>query len=151
MANPTPAAVTWLRSQVTDWAPDDASLAAALNAELSANPAVCPQVPRPMDALSLIAHLSPESCAKLEGAQLITEVNRAIAAAERETVQRWVIYSGSRGHITPDEYAALLAELAEQVPDPEWSAEVPAPVVALGRTVDADDLAAARDAEASDG
>lgn len=151
MANPTPAAVTWLCAQVTDWALDDAALAMALNATLVENPVFCPQIPRPMDALSLIAHLSPESCAKLEGAQLITEVNRAISASERETVQRWVTYSVSRGHITTDEYGALMGELAELIPDPEWSAEIPVSVAALGRPVDADDLAAARAAEDSDG
>jgi len=151
MANPSPAAVAWLRAQVADWAPDDAALATALNAALAPNPGARPELERPMDALSLIAKLSQESLTHVEGANLLVEINRAIAARERVTVQRWVTYCYARGHITEAEHTAIQTELAEQLPDPEWSAEVPAPVAALGRTVDADDLAAARAAEDPDG
>jgi len=151
MANPTPAAVAWLRAQVTDWALDDAALATALNAALAPSPGTCPELARPMDALSLIAKLSQESLTHVEGANLLVEINRAIAARERVTVQRWVTYCYARGHITEAEHTALQTELAELIADPDWAAEVPAPVAVLGRLVDADDLAAARDAENSDG
>lgn len=133
-----------LRDHIPDWRPSDAELAARLNAERVPNPEPQATILVPLDALALSALVSNESLTKLETAGLIIPINAAIGAQERETLGRWVQYAAYRQHLTAEEAGALLAKIAETVPDPSWQKELSWAVLTFGREVTAEDVGAVR-------
>lgn len=142
--NPSPAAIQWICEQSPDWQQSDAALADALNGVLVPNPAPAPLVPVHTTAVTLLPLLSQESLGKLEAANLLTTINAAIGFGRMWEVGNWVQYGVFRGHISPEEAEALAQALALTHPDPSHPAQVPQTLLAIGRLLDADDLAAAR-------
>ena len=162
MANPTPAAVDWIRSHVTDWTPTDQELADGLNGDMVPNPTPQPTVPTPFLARDCMSLLSSASVADILGIPsfdssirpLLNIINKS--QEDISNLNDWAGALFKGGKLTQTEYDALAAPApgttaGAQVglfnrtgPDPDWPATLPRPVVELGRTLDADDIQAAR-------
>jgi hypothetical protein len=146
--NPSAAAIAWIRAQSPNWAgQSDAQIAASLNATMVANPvAQAPQVPNAISESALMGTLSQAS-----QTALLNWVNLALVKADVEDQNRvglllWAAKLQLAGVITADDATALTTYLNGTVPDPTWTANVPAPLVGMGRLVDANDVEAARNA-----
>jgi len=97
------------------------------------NPDPPPLVLAPLDALAIMSCVAPERLREIPSS-LVTEINRAIAAGERETMARWGAFCLACSRITSDELGAIMELLAATVDDPDHPAELdagPAPLQEL--------------------
>jgi hypothetical protein len=158
--NPTPAAITTIRTKVSalsgGWAgnADNALLATALNTEQVDNPVAQPTVPRVMYESELAAILSDPtkdsdptngSLAKLLNWTNFGLVKADIVANNLVGIALWATELELLGILTSAQKAAVQA-YTEPIPDPNWTAQVSWAQANLGRPVDAADIAAARPA-----
>lgn len=149
MASPSAAAVAWIKAQKPDFTQTDAAIAAALNAETAANPLPHPTVPSILDEAPIMALLTDpanNSIGKLMSWVNLPLLFADIAAQARARVVVWVKTLPLSGLITASESTAILSYLNTPVPDPSYQATVSAPVAAIGRPLDAEDIEAARTA-----
>lgn len=150
MANPSPAAITLIRSQVADWTADDATIAATLNAPTITNPAERPTIAKPFAARDLMGVLDGPAKGKLLALPGFGRLLDDIQAGEIETLENWV--SGllcespilPEPAITPEQAGALMAILHAEEDDPNWPEQISWAESVLGRLVDASDIAEAR-------
>lgn len=147
MANPTPAAIAAIQARVSDWSPTDAEIAAALNAATEINATPQELVPKALTVEALMGVLSPEAVAHFYQHPSWGLMRDDVRAQNRVGVATWTAAAFAAGRIAQADHDAVAAELAAQVDDPDWSAMVSWAVLALGRPVDARDVAAARPQE----
>lgn len=151
MANPTPAAVTAIRSWVSDWVPTDAEIRDAQNAVLVANPVTeAPQVPQSMNMGRMMTLLDAAARVAVSRVSGFDRAAAAVAAGDTVGVLHWLqlledwLSTGQVAGITVEQINLLRADVQAQVADPTWLAQLPRPLVELGRLLDTDDIAAAR-------
>jgi hypothetical protein len=143
--NPSPAAVAWIKAQSPNWAQTDSQIAASLNAATVANPVqAAPQIPNAISESALMGTLSQAS-----QTALLNWVNLGLVKADVESQNRvglllWATKLVLAGVITSADATALTTYLNGTTADPSWTATIPAPIAALGRLVDADDISVAR-------
>jgi len=148
VASPSPAAIAWIRARSPDWTQSDAALADSLNATTVANPVtVAPQVPRPFAASDLTGLLDAAATAKVYGRPAIVAFRDDIDRQSRVACGNWIALAEAAGDVTASQYTAMIAVLQATHADPSWSAQVPAPLDALGRLLDPQDIAASRPGE----
>jgi hypothetical protein len=144
--HPSPAAIAWIQAQSPDFTKTDAAIAASLNAATVANPiTVAPQIPKPFTFNDVFGLLSDASVAAIRDTPNTTDLIDKVNAGDRMGVLRWAsALFKAPSKITVTEAGAVQSLLTSTVADPAWSAQIPAPLVALGRLVDSDDIAASR-------
>jgi hypothetical protein len=153
--NPSPAAVAWVQAQNPSWSTQtDAQIAVTLNAATADNPLEQGQVAVVIDESALLAKLidpSNGSLAKLLNWPNFDLLKADIDAGNVVGIEKWcaVLSATDPGtatspFITQGEAAAIVAYVTSTVADPDWASTVPAPVAALGRSLDAADVAVAR-------
>lgn len=150
MANPTPAVVAWIREQVSDWGDEDAAIAAALNNVLIENTEPAPEVLPVLSAMVLFQRVSAQSRAKLGNYVNLPAVRHEILTGQRDPLCNWIQVLAASGIVTPEEAADNIAFLTTPTPDPDHPETIPQTVAALGREVDAQDVAVARYARAQE-
>lgn len=153
---PSPQAVALIRSKVTDWAPDDAAIAASLNAPDRPNPVPQPTVPKPFSSSGLMSLVvlpagDPNAgqpdvtrLAKIYGRPAIVAFRDDCARQDRNAVAGWLQLAFLAGDVSQAQYAAMTAVLQATGPDPSWPARIGWAVATIGRPVDEDDVAASR-------
>jgi hypothetical protein len=144
MASPSPEAIQSIRARVTDWTPDNAAIAAALNAPVAPNPVPRGTVAVPIAVSGVLGALSPASRARLVNVGFLSHVRDDINAQNRESVALWAEVLLDGGFLTADEDQAILGLIGATQPDPAWPAQISWAVATLGRPVDAADIHAAR-------
>jgi hypothetical protein len=144
VANPSPQAVAKIRARVSDWSPDDAAIAESLNRPSLPNR---PQVPVPLVEDTLADYLTDAangSLVKLLNWPNYGRLADDIRSGDHAKVARWAPRLVVAGIITPGEAQALVGYINSTVPDPSWPAQISWAMAAIGRPVDASDVAAAR-------
>jgi hypothetical protein len=108
-----------------DYASADAAGKARLlvRKPLVPNPATAPQVPRPMDAGVLLGLVPPEQVRTISETG-ITAVSTHIDQGSYPGVARWVKIALAKGQIGQATHDAIMAKLAETIPDPNHPAQV---------------------------
>lgn len=144
MASPSPDAVAKIRSEVTDWTPSDAAIAAGLNRPSIANPTPQPVVPTPFTTSQVFGAVAPSSLAKLNSIAFLPDIRDKIAANDRPACGLYAGLLMAGGVITQPDYGAIMALFNATGPDPSWPAQISWAVANLGRPVDAYDIAASR-------
>lgn len=143
--NPSPQAVAAIRSAVADWTPDDAAIAASLNAPSIPNPDPQGQVPRPCLESTLFPLLSPASAVKVSAHPNFAVIKADIDGGNRAgLIGMWCPVLVGGAYITQPECDAIMAYLQGTDPDPAWPAQISWAQANLGRPVDASDIAASR-------
>lgn len=146
--NPSPAAIALIRERVTDWTPDDASIAAMLNVPSVANPTQRPTVAKPFTARDLMGVLGQPEQAKLLMLPSLARLLDDIVTGSLVPLENWVIMLRSGDFITQEQAAGLFAIIQATEPDPSWQPQISWAEAVIGRLVDADDIAAARPGDA---
>ena len=144
MANPSPAAITAIQGKVTDWTQSNAALATAINASLVANPTPQPTIPKPLTIPELLGEVGAADAGKLAENPNLPTVLADITSQDRTSTGEWIGPLEADSELTTAEGAAIMGDLQATEPDPSWQAQLPWPLVNLGRLIDADDVAAAR-------
>jgi hypothetical protein len=144
MASPSPDAAAKIRSEVTDWTPSDAAIAAGLNRPSIANPTPQPVVPTPFTTSQVFGAVAPSSLAKLNSIAFLPDIRDKIAANDRPACGLYAGLLMAGGVITQPDYGAIMAIFNATGPDPAWPAQISWAVAHLGRPVDPSDIAASR-------
>ncbi len=142
--NPSPAAIAAIRAQVTDWTPNDTTIAANLNAPTVANPVSQATVSKPFGPADLIGCLDAATLSKLTGKPTIVAIVQAALVQDRPTLTALVALGVAAGDLTTTQQSAIDAVLAASIPDPSWQAQIGWAQANLGRPVDSSDIAASR-------
>ena len=145
MANPTLTALTAIREQVTNWTQTDAEIRDALNTVTIPNPVAAPLIPKPMEASVLMGFASAETRAKLLSRPALVAFASDVRTGDREAVLNWIVLGRDAGDIPEDEFQLMLAELQATIPDPSYPPLLSWAELHLGRLVDLEDIAAARE------
>ena len=144
--NPSPEAIAAIRAHVTDWTPDDATIASNLNAPSVPNPVqAAPTVPKPYTFADVMSCLSSASIANVRSLPTSTALITAINARDTTSVLNWLsaLQAGSP-LITTSEAQAVQGVVTATEPDPTWAAQIGWAQANLGRPADAADIYAAR-------
>lgn len=147
MANPSPQAVAAIRAHVPEiggWGQGNDSLVQKLNATDQANPTTRLTVAKPLDTASLLGKLSKVAKGKVYGRPAIIGLQADIRSGNRVAVKNWFGLAYEADDISGAEYASLIAEVDATIPDPAWPATISWAQATLGRPVDLDDVATAR-------
>lgn len=144
MSSPSPQAVAAIRSEVSDWSPSDATIAADLNTPTIANPTPRSTVPLPFTTSQVFAAVSGASLAKLNTIAFLPDIRDKIAANDRPACGLYAGLLMTGGVITQADYSAIMALFNATGPDPSWPPQISWALANLGRPVDALDVAASR-------
>lgn len=142
--NPTPQEIELIRDHVIDWTPSDADIATALNNDIVLNPSPAPLVPVVLEKLAALAVVKDANKPKVANFPNLSICYDAFDAQDHASAVKSVYLLRAAGAIDSEDAAAAIAYITTPVPDPAWQATVPAPVVWLGRELDAGDVHAAR-------
>lgn len=147
--NPTPAALAWIDTYAAGlaggWASNgNAAILAAANAATVANPVPQPTVPAGYTPQSLLSLLSATSAANVESFAGLQGLFDAINAANGPGILAALALLQASGKVQSSEVTAIEGAIAATVPSPSWPSKVGAAQAALGRPLDAADLAIAR-------
>lgn len=145
--NPSKEAITAIRQRVTDWTPADDAIAAALNAETIPNPQPQGTVPPTFNFEQVAACLSGAEILHIKEFMTTQRLLDDVDAQHNLNVARWAAISIMSGDISPASGQKVMALVTTPVPDPAWTATIPAPLGYIGRLVDSDDVASARAAQ----
>lgn len=145
--HPSPDAIKAIRAKVSDWKPDNATIADSLNTPSIANPVtVAAQIPRPFTASEVLGSLLPETLPKLLAVAFLPDIRDKIQANDPVACNLYATLLYGGGVITEAERDSILAIVSATHSDPTWQPLVPWSVVTLGREVDAEDVAESREA-----
>lgn len=143
--NPSPQAIAAIRAHVTDWTPDDATIAANLNAPSVTNPTPQASVPKPFTFADVMGCLTPASIDNVRGLPTSTALITAINARDVTSILNWLgALQAGTALITAAEAQAVQTVVTATELDPSWQAQIGWGVANLGRPLDSEDVAAAR-------
>jgi hypothetical protein len=155
--NPSTPAITAIRARVTDWTPDNPTIAASLNTPSVANPVpVAPTVLKPFATADLMGKVvlpagdpnagQPDAVAlsKIYDRPAVVAFRDDCVKQDRSAVGAWLQLAFLSGDISQAQYAAMVGVIQATQPDPSWAAQISWAVATLGRPVDASDIAASR-------
>lgn len=146
--HPSPDAIAWIRAFIAGLKDggslSDQAVADAANAPTIPNPEPQPTRPKPWKWVDVAAMLSPGSLGSLmdlgTGSLMIEQLNSGDPAAQAA----WLAALVRTGKLTPDEIGSVLAITAATEPDPSWRSHTSVAERDLGRLLDAQDVAEAR-------
>lgn len=146
--NPSPAAITWIQTQVGamagTWTNTNAQIVTTINGTLAANPTPQATVPKPYSVQSVMAALSTTSQKNVAGYVSLAAVLASVNEGDSVGVMTWANVLESLGLITTTDVTAVEGVVTATQPDPTWQAELPISVINLGRLIDQYDVQAAR-------
>lgn len=137
--------ISAMAAYINDWAPDNAAIAALLNAQVIVNPTPQGTILRPIYSAEVMGMLSPDSLQKVSRNAGFTQIRDDIKNQRRTECVEWVFFVQSCGDITQSEATNIVNYLMSTVPDPHWQENVSWSHVNLGRAVDVEDVGLARE------
>jgi hypothetical protein len=144
--HPSSAAVAAIRAKVADWIPDDATIAAGLNARDADNPRPAAMIPAPITFAGVFVLLAGGlSLGRIRdlstGADLIAKVH----AGDRAGIANWLpALRADPEVITAEQAQAVMALLQSTVADPSWPPLLSWAEIHIGRSLDPSDISEAR-------
>jgi hypothetical protein len=147
--NPSPAAITWIRtfgSTVSGgWASNtDAEVVTAANTPSTTNPVAQATVAKPYTVSGLLGLLSQASLVNVYEFPAVHDLFVDIEGQSTAAVLDAVSLLLGSGKILSSEATALNAALLATQIDPSWTSQISAAQANLGRNIDTYDSAAAR-------